>query len=85
MNLHPWQDVLANADKKIADGWTVYQQFNCEKCGQKQTMPDENKFFMSGRCEECDHVTDIVKNGMNFMATKSARGDAIRDILKDVS
>lgn len=84
MDLHPWQEVLDNANSKIDDGWTVFQQWNCEHCGVKQTMPDANKFFTSGRCEECDRVTDIVKNGMNFMATKSARGPAVADILKGI-
>lgn len=68
MKLHPFDDVVKNATAKIADGWTVYQQFNCAKCGAKQTMPDENRFYIAGRCEECDHVSDLRKDGCNFMA-----------------
>lgn len=71
MNLHPFATVCANADKKIAEGWEVYQQWNCAHCGTKQTMPDPNKFFTSGRCEECDLITDIRRDGCNFMATIS--------------
>jgi DNA-directed RNA polymerase subunit RPC12/RpoP len=69
MNLHPFHVVAKNAETKIADGWDVYQQFNCAACGVKQTMPDKNKFYERGRCQECGHVTDIVKDGCNFMAT----------------
>lgn len=74
MNLHPFNDVVKNAESKMREGWTVYQQFNCAGCGAKQTMPDANKFFTAGRCEECQHVTDIVANGCNFMATFSMTG-----------
>lgn len=77
MNLHPWQDVLDNAERKIAEGWTVYQQFNCAKCGTKQTMPDENKFYVRGRCEECGHETDIVRDGHNFMAAKGMKASEL--------
>jgi hypothetical protein len=68
LNLHPWNEVLANADRKIQEGWNVYQQWNCAHCGTKQTMPDKNKFFTQGRCEECGRVTNIEKDGHNFMA-----------------
>lgn len=68
MNIHPWNDVLKNADARIADGWTVYQQWNCAHCGVKQTMPDENKFFEKGKCEECGEITDIKRDGHNFCA-----------------
>ena len=73
MNLHPFDEVAKNADSKIAEGWDVYQQFNCQHCGAKQTMPVENKFFTSGMCEECDSVTDIQRDGCNFMATMGVK------------
>jgi hypothetical protein len=85
MNLHPFNDVVANAETKIADGWTVYQQWNCAHCGAKQTMPDENKFFIGGKCEECNKLTDIVKDGCNFMATKGANSNkAIDEIIAEI-
>jgi hypothetical protein len=68
LNLHPWDEILAHADRKIQEGWNVYQQWNCAGCGVKQTMPDKNKFYLKGRCEECGRETDIKKDGMNFMA-----------------
>lgn len=69
MKLHPFEEVALNADRRIADGWTVYQQWNCAHCGTKQTMPDKNKFFTKGRCEECGKETNILADGCNFMAT----------------
>jgi DNA-directed RNA polymerase subunit RPC12/RpoP len=71
MNIAPFYEVVANAEKRMADGWEVYQQFNCAKCSAKQTMPDADKFYMQGRCEECGHVTNIEKDGCNFMAVSS--------------
>ena len=69
MKLHPFDDVIANMEERIAQGYTVYQQWNCEHCGAKQTMPDANHVYTMGDCEECGKRTDIEKNGMNFMAT----------------
>ena len=69
MNLHPFYEVAKNAQSKIAEGWTTYQQFNCFHCGQKQTMPNGNVFHKKGKCEECGKVTDIERDGCNFMAT----------------
>jgi len=80
MNLYPFKDVVANAERKIAQGWTVYQQFNCAHCGAKQTMDDPNKFYLTGRCEECGKITDIEKDGMNFMATGTDK--SLDDFLK---
>jgi DNA-directed RNA polymerase subunit RPC12/RpoP len=70
MKVSPFYEVVGNAEKRMADGWTIYQQFNCAKCGTKQTMPDANKFYMRGTCEECGHETNIAKDGCNFMAVK---------------
>jgi hypothetical protein len=69
MNIHLWNDVIESAEKRIAQGWTVYQQFNCAHCGAKQTMSVPNAFYMLGDCEECGQRTDIKRDGMNFMAT----------------
>jgi len=71
MKLYPWNDVIRDAEAKIAlrPDTKVYQQFNCAGCGAKQTMEEPNKFYTQGRCEECDHITDIKKNGMNIMLT----------------
>ena len=71
MKLHPWDEVLENANNHIANGADVYQQFNCEHCGAKQTMDKPNTFYMSGICEECRHETNIKLNGMNFMVHRN--------------
>jgi hypothetical protein len=82
MNLHPFEDVAANANRKIREGWTVYQQWNCRHCGSKQTMPDANVFYKLGKCEECNRVTDIEAEGCNFMATAGVSGDVMQSLLK---
>ena len=66
MKLHPWDEIIASAHEQLAKGHTVFQQFNCEKCGQKLTMDEPNKFHETGTCDRCGHLTDIKKNGMNF-------------------
>lgn len=67
MNLHPFDQVVGNAEEKIKQGWTVFQQFLCAHCGTKQTMSEANKFFTEGVCEECNKLTDIQSDGCNFM------------------
>jgi len=69
MKLHPWDNVVKNAEAKIAQGFAIYQQWNCAHCGAKQTMPDKNTFYKLGKCEECGRLTNIKQNGMNIMAT----------------
>jgi transcription elongation factor Elf1 len=73
MNLHPFDEVAANAESKMREGWTIHQQFNCAHCGAKQTIAEENQFFTHGRCEECGQETNIKKDGCNFMAISSGR------------
>lgn len=70
---YPFNDVLAEADKLIAKGSDVHQQFTCGKCGVKQTMEDANTFYISGRCEECNHVTDLKVAGCNMMTVTRLR------------
>jgi hypothetical protein len=73
MNLHPFEEVVKNASERMAEGWDVYQQFNCAHCGAKQTMEVKNKFFTTGKCEACGRVTDIRKDGCNFAAMMGGR------------
>ena len=83
MKLSPILEVAANAEQRMNQGWTVYQQWNCAHCGVKQTMPDENVFYTAGKCEECGGTTDIAKDGCNFMATKGATPSTLDDVLKE--
>jgi hypothetical protein len=73
MKLSPFRAAVANAEERMKDGWTVYQQWNCAHCEAKQTMPDENKFYLFGRCEECGEITNIERDGCNFMAVSSGK------------
>lgn len=67
MKLYPWQEILDACDELAGQGVDCFQQFNCEKCGAKQTIDTPNSFHRSGICEECNHETNIEKNGMNYM------------------
>lgn len=71
MKLHPFYQVVAEAGKLADQGFEVHEQFNCAKCGTKQTMDEANTFFTKGICEECGHVTDIEKDGCNFLLIKT--------------
>lgn len=73
MKLSPFYTVVANADQRMKDGWTIFQQWNCAHCGAKQTMPDENHFYKLGRCEECGGTTNIEHDGCNFMAVSGGK------------
>ena len=73
MKLYPFHNVVPRAIELIGLGATVYQQFNCAKCGAKQTMDDANKFFTRGICEECGSETNIEKDGCNYMVVYSDR------------
>ena len=66
MKLHPWDEILASAAEQIAKGHIVYQQFNCEHCGQKLMLEEPNEFHETGTCDKCGGLTNIKKNGMNF-------------------
>lgn len=68
MKLHPFMDVHKEALTWMRRGATIYQQFNCQHCGIKQTMEKPNVLFEKGTCEECGRETDIRKNGCNYMA-----------------
>jgi hypothetical protein len=67
MKLHPFWECAAAAKSYADQGMNVYQQFNCAKCGAKQTMDVANQFFKLGTCEECGGETNIEKDGCNYM------------------
>jgi hypothetical protein len=85
MKLHPFDQCVAAADTIMQRGGNVdiYQQWNCEHCGAKQTMENPNQFHISGICEECGKETDIKKNGCNYMI--HAQGpQAVDAVLKQI-
>lgn len=67
MKLHPFYETAVLAQELVSKGANVYQQFNCSKCGTKQTMTDPNVFYKQGTCEECKAVTNIEQDGCNYM------------------
>lgn len=67
MKLHPWGEVIKQAERYMAEGFNVYQQFNCAHCGTKQTMETPNTFYMLGTCQECGKETNIRMDGHNYM------------------
>lgn len=73
MKLFPFYEVAAEAHAAMQNGATIFQQFNCAKCGTKQTLDTPNVFHKLGTCEECKHTTDIEKDGCNFMCILSAK------------
>jgi len=74
MKLYPWQQVIDNAESKMIPGVLIFQQFNCEHCGQKLTMETPNHFHRKGTCDQCGKETDIEKNGHNFMLQLTNKG-----------
>jgi hypothetical protein len=82
MKLFPWREVCDKAARLSREGALVFQQWNCQHCHAKQTMPDANHFYELGVCEECGKVTDIKMRGHNLMVVLSSDGDAVANILK---
>lgn len=67
MKLHPFDEVITNARKQMSSGYGIHLQFNCAKCGKKQTFEEQNYLSETGRCEECGHITSLKNDGCNFM------------------
>lgn len=77
----PFHEVVTGARKRMADGWTIFQKFSCEKCMQRLTMPEPNIFFTIGNCDKCGHVTDILASGCNIMAVRSSDPSKLADLI----
>lgn len=67
MKLYNFEECCKEADNRIKQGFSAFQQFNCAHCGMKQTIDEANVFHTSGTCEECGKLTDIKKDGCNYM------------------
>lgn len=68
MNLHPFDEVIDACRKRMGEGWEIHLQFNCAKCGLKQTFAEPNFLSKTGKCEACGHVTSLEDDGCNYMA-----------------
>ena len=77
---HPFYEVAANCQRKIAEGAEIFQQWQCAHCFAKQTMPDANHFYKLGDCEECGKRTNIEQDGCNFLMIKSG-ADALEELI----
>jgi len=51
---------------QLIPGAEIYQKFTCEKCQERQTIPEANQWHTHATCEECKHLTDIYKAGCGF-------------------
>lgn len=67
MNVHPFEEVIANANRLIQKGATCFEQWNCCDCGTKNTIDIPNVFYTKGRCETCGAITDLQATGINMM------------------
>lgn len=73
MIVHPFDEVLAQANELIAAGSDVYQQFNCGACAQKLTIDVPNTFYTTGKCDACGALTDLKEAGCNMMVVTSLK------------
>lgn len=60
----PRAEVLAMAEKAIADGMTIHFKFTCDKCGERCTLDEPNKIYDNGTCCVCGHETPMNMIGM---------------------
>ena len=65
----PFEKMARQAERLVKDGFTVYQKFSCNGCGERLTMDVPNKFFQEGTCDKCDTVTNIERKGCNYCVT----------------
>lgn len=64
---HPFDEVAADANRKIMEGHVIFQKFTCAGCRSRQTMPEPNKFWELGTCQECGHTTNIRERGCGIL------------------
>lgn len=72
-NDFPFKDVVAECDRHIARGATIYQKFTCTGCGQRLTIETPNTLYATGACDRCPTITDIEKQGCNYMLVLSSK------------
>ncbi len=68
---YPLEEICEAVLEHIKRGATAYQKFSCEKCGERLTIEEPNKFYTEGHCDKCDHVTDLTKHGCNYLLATS--------------
>jgi hypothetical protein len=65
-NDYPIELCMKSVKPYLDNGCHFHQKFSCTKCGSRQAIEEQDKFFAEGKCEECGHVTDIKSRGCNF-------------------
>jgi hypothetical protein len=82
---YPFNYVVESLLKRRLEGWDFLMQFNCTKCGVKQTIDGLNKVYEKGQCEECGAITDLKLEGCNYMLWRSQDGTIpVEDLLTAV-
>ena len=75
MDKPTYENISLEEAAKRADYWlqnnpgaTVYQKWTCEKCGDRVSANEPNKFTTMGHHEKegCGHITDMRKTGWGF-------------------
>lgn len=69
----PFFEVVAEADRRIAMGATIYQKFTCAGCGARLTIETPNVFHRTGSCDGCNVITNIEQRGCNYMLVMGRR------------
>ena len=70
----PAAELVKQANKMIAAGWTVNFKFTCAWCGERCTLQDDNTLWPEGECFQCGKTTIIDVGG--FVLTKTGTPDA---------
>jgi hypothetical protein len=73
MKLYPFDTIIATARERMMAGMKIHLQFNCAKCGMKQTFEQEDYLSERGQCEECGHITSLKDDGCNLMVISSRK------------
>ena len=80
----PLLDCARLASERISDGGTVFQKWTCQHYGSRQTMPDANKFYLSGICEECGNTTNIEARGCNYVLVLGPSTEEVQKMINEM-
>ena len=77
---HPFDEAASAASMildEAEDATTVFQLFECEKCGSVTQTLEANAFHEKGRCYECKHDTNLRDTGCGFVVAVGDPEDVI--------
>ena len=84
MGDYPIEEVLANIEKKAAQGFLCFVKYTCEGCGARNTSDEPNTFHAEGYiCQGCGHLT--VPTGINFLLVGGSKEsiEHVRHLIKE--